>query len=56
MLLLSAVIIGVSVAAFMLGWLDGYKKACRAHGWNLPQFDWQKDAVKLKNDAVELQP
>ena len=23
----------VAVAAFTLGWLSGYKNACRVHGW-----------------------
>jgi hypothetical protein len=47
--LLVTVIIGISFAAFMLGWLSGYKKACRVHGWYLPQFNWRKDAAMPKN-------
>jgi hypothetical protein len=42
---LLTVIIGTFVAAFMVGWLGGYRKACRVHGWYLPEFDWRKDAV-----------
>jgi hypothetical protein len=30
----------VAIAGFALGWLRGYKKACDAHGWNLPSIDW----------------
>jgi len=30
----------IAVAAFGAGWFRGYKKACDAHGWNLPSIDW----------------
>ena len=39
-MLLASVCIGLFVAAFTLGWLNGYTKACHAHGWKLPKFDW----------------
>jgi hypothetical protein len=38
-MLLSAVAIGLVVAAFVLGWIIGYNKSCRAHGWYLPRVD-----------------
>jgi hypothetical protein len=31
----------VAVAGFSLGWVRGYKKACDAHGWNLPKINWK---------------
>src|ERR1700730_960280 len=46
MLILSAVAIGVSLPAFALGWFNGYSGACRAHGWYLPKFHSDDDAVK----------
>jgi len=42
MLLLSGAAVGGGVAGFMLGWLAGYNKACRAHGWYLARFNWDK--------------
>jgi hypothetical protein len=36
------------VAAFILGWLRGYSKASRAHGWYLPKTDWDNDAAKVQ--------
>jgi hypothetical protein len=53
---LLTVIVVISVAAFMVGWLGGYRKACRVHGWYLPQFDWQKDNLAPKNDVAMLRP
>jgi hypothetical protein len=37
MVFFGAVTIGASAAAFTIGWFNGYNKACRAHGWYLPQ-------------------
>jgi hypothetical protein len=42
MTLLSLLIIVLIVPAFIGGWFGGYKKACDAHGWNLPGIDWNK--------------
>ena len=36
----------VAVAGFVLGWLSGYKKACDAHGWNLPKITWKSDSKR----------
>ena len=36
----------VAVVAFALGWFRGYKKACDAHGWNLPKISWRSDAKR----------
>jgi hypothetical protein len=40
MMLLSTLTIAVAIVAFGAGWFRGYKKACNAHGWNLPSIDW----------------
>jgi hypothetical protein len=42
MTLLSLLIIVTIVPAFIGGWFGGYKKACDAHGWNLPSIDWNR--------------
>jgi hypothetical protein len=31
----------LAVACFAMGWLLGYKKACDAHNWSLPEVDWK---------------
>jgi hypothetical protein len=41
-MLLNTLTIVVAVAAFGSGWFRGYKKACDAHGWNLPVIDWNR--------------
>ena len=41
-MLLNTLTIVVAVAAFGSGWFRGYKKACDAHGWNLPGIDWNR--------------
>jgi hypothetical protein len=35
-------IFALIVLAFIGGWFGGYKKACDAHGWNLPGIDWNR--------------
>jgi hypothetical protein len=42
MTLLSILTIVLIVPAFIGGWFGGYKKACDAHGWNLPGIDWNR--------------
>ena len=39
-MLLSTLTLAVVVAAFAVGWFRGYRKACDAHGWNLPSMNW----------------
>ena len=37
------------VAVFVFGWVAGYRKAIRAHGWYLPKTNWDNDAVPKTN-------
>jgi len=46
MTLLITVAAVVAIAGFALGWLGGYKKACDAHGWNLPKIAWKSHAKR----------
>ena len=42
--LLSLLTVALIVLVFVVGWFRGYKKACDAHGWNLPNIDWKSRA------------
>jgi hypothetical protein len=44
MTLLSLLTVALIVLVFVVGWFRGYKKACDAHGWNLPNIDWKSRA------------
>ena len=54
MLLLSGGAIGC-VMMFALGWVAGYKKACHAHGWNLPKLNWDnRGAARFKGSMEPI--